>query len=120
VINSCNLKDARSQTLMRNAAKGNHANVSACKCCCQEFGGLPAHTKAFSEDERKTVHTLFPPGMSCMEIIHSEVGKKIWKRNNSRNRGATKRMGVMKTHAVVDSLKRLVKDKLLEALETNT
>lgn len=61
------------QEKVRKACIGCRRVVSCC-CSCE----VNAHAHVFDEGHRKKIHAYFPPNMSCMDILHSPLGKEVW------------------------------------------
>ena len=101
--------------LVAALTKGNRGRLSACSCCYQHQGGLSAHNFVMLPHERKTIHTLFPADMTCMEILHSDVGRELWKRKPGNLSG--RRMRVSTGHAYMNELKESMKLKVAAVLE---
>ena len=97
--------------------RGNRGKLSACGCCNQHQGGLSAHNFVMSPQEQKQIHTLFPSGMTCMEIVHSDVGKELWKRKAGDS--TKKRMRVSTKHYYMKELKELIRGKVATAFTSS-
>jgi hypothetical protein len=97
--------------LLQTIAKGNRRYLSTCECCPTDDsgGGLTAHSFVLHEQEKNLIHTLFEPGMTCMEILHSDVGKELWKRRAEDDK-KRKRFSctVARKHDYMTHLKELV------------
>ena len=99
------------------ASKGRHRDMSSCSCCpSKESGvGLTAHSFVLTDEEKKPIHSLFPTGWSCMEILHSEVGRELWKRKKSGG-GKCLSCAVTRNHHCMEELRKIWKAKVSEAL----
>jgi hypothetical protein len=69
-------------------------------CCCE--CEVNAHTNVFDKDTKKKIHRYFPPNMSCMDILHSQLGKEIWSIQRDHSGGCIAR--VRRGHAVIREL----------------
>ena len=102
--------------LVASMIKGNRKRLTACKCCFKEQGGLSSHNFVFGPNERKSIHSLFPEDMTCRDILHSDVGRELWKRN-ARSSSDGKRMRVSTGHHYMTDLKKLLMEKVIRAFE---
>lgn len=59
--------------------KGLCQNVCKCKEC-----GVLAHTTLFTNSQRKIHQVAAFRGLTCFEIVHTQVGKEIWRENGRR------------------------------------
>jgi Transposase IS4 len=98
---------AARQLVVKKAYEGVKKRVSTCQQC-----GVFAHND-YVVDNRKYIHRQFPPGMLCMQIMHSPTGKEIW-----NVRGATKKVSVNYKHPVVKEVRLCVRESMMRA-ETN-
>jgi len=79
--------------------------VAACRIC-----DVKAHGTVLDEDNNKVIHGFFPPNLSCMDILHSPLGKEIW---SIKRDGLGKVIARVKTgHKVVKDLYKLVETDL--------
>lgn len=81
----------------REAGTGLRKNVALCRTC-----GIVAHN-FIMEKNAKIIHEWFP-GRTCMEIFHSEVGKKIWTVRGSGKKKCS--VHVNTTHELVESIRK--------------
>ncbi len=84
-------------TKVRKTRTGLRRGVSCC-CECE----VNAHTNVFDNDTKKKIHRYFPPNMSCMDILHSQLGKEIW--SIQRDHAGRCIARVRRGHAVVRQL----------------
>jgi len=103
--------------LVASMTKGNRKRLTACECCLQKQGGLSAHNFVFCEHDKKSIHSLFPADMSCMEILHSDVGKELWKRKTGNLSEGKQRMRVSTGHDYMTELKRILMAKVEAGLK---
>ena len=99
--------------LLSSVSEGCRKGLSTCLCCQVEKTGvgLMAHTKPVLADGKKRIHSLFPDGMSCMEILHSEVGRELWKREGSTGKTSSSRRfscTVSRNHDYVKELRQII------------
>ena len=81
------------------ARRGERRHVSICSHC-----GIHAHMSKPAKGERM-IHKLFN-GMTCMQVLHSKIGKEIWKVLPNG------KVSVKYKHTAVSDLGKLVKDDL--------
>jgi hypothetical protein len=93
------LEDGRQQRF-KAASKGVRSQVAKCEECCAH-----AHSM-IPTDNKKFIHDMFP-GLTCMDILHSEVGKEIW---SVREGG---RVAVRYGHPVAEDVRLAVEDYLM-------
>ena len=86
---------------VEDSKKGNRKHVSLCRHC-----GMHAHNAVMVEGPEKFLRKFFEDGMTCMDILHSRVGKEIWVKQPSG------RYSVKYKHQVVQDLGKVVKDFL--------
>jgi len=101
---------AKRLELLNSVSEGSRKGLSTCTCCKGDKGGLTAHSDPLVM-VKKRIHTLFPSEMSCMEILHSEVGRELWKRGE-RMGASSKRFSctVTRNHHYVKELRRRMID----------
>jgi len=71
------------------STKGVRKQVHRCTIC-----GVLAHAAPLLvPSQRRQIHSLFPENMTCMEIVHSNLGQEIWSvlDNNVDDRETKKR-----------------------------
>jgi hypothetical protein len=103
------------QRILNAASEGDRKQVSNCTCCPggRDGVGVSAHSLPC---KRKRIHKLFPDGMSCMEIVHSEVGHELWKRRRTEKTATTFSCTVARNHHYMDELRKIVEAETSEAL----
>jgi Transposase IS4 len=52
---------------------GVRKSVSSCRVC-----EVNAHDRVLDEECKRKIHAYFPANQSCMDILHSKLGKEIW------------------------------------------
>jgi hypothetical protein len=92
------LKEA--QRKLKYSYEGARRSVFACNIC-----GVSAHVAI---PKRKAIHDLFTEGLSCIEIMHSQQGKEIWKSVDKKGNRVT----VNHEHPVVKEGWRLLEASL--------
>ena len=85
----------------KKANEGVRRKVSHCQEC-----NINAHNFIVQRD-MKEIHKFFP-GMTCMEIFHSEEGKKLWRRETA---GRKRKMMVNYTHDYVRQVRKKVEER---------
>ena len=73
---------AEELAMIREVRKGSCGEISLCQCCpvAEDGTGVAAHGCLLHEEDKKLIHSLFPEGLTCMQILHSDVGRDLWKR----------------------------------------
>jgi hypothetical protein len=110
----CRLEESQYQYIMKKN-QGNHVSditkdklkevrkgVKARMCLCRQCG-VYCHN-FLPEDDTKIIHGLFP-GLTCMEILHSNRGREIW---NVRNTAGNRKVWVNYNHRDVKEIRRAV------------
>jgi hypothetical protein len=92
----------RVQEVVNESFKGLRQHVAYCdECCVYAHNTIPKNSR--------NIHTLFP-GKSCMEILHSRMGKEIWNIQQTKR----KRNSVKYNHPLIKELRMLNENFLSE------
>jgi hypothetical protein len=96
------LTDVFRKKIVNEALLGVRKQISKCIEC-----GAHAHN-AVLVHHKKFIHDMFP-AMTCMEILHSKVGKEIWQPNPN----GTGRLCIHYGHDIVEELGNKIKERLM-------
>jgi hypothetical protein len=92
----------RGMVLAEQLARAYHGvrkQVSYCTEC-----GVGAHNCLLPRENKKNIHYIFP-GQTCMDIVHSPMGKEICSINNS---GGHWKVTVHRKHPIVEEVKNYI------------
>ena len=94
---------------MKARAKAGMSGTRRLTSCCVKCE-VNAHGTPFDESRRKLIHGFFAEGMSCMDILHSPLGKEVW--NIKRDAANKCKVSVRHAHPMVKALATQVADDL--------
>jgi hypothetical protein len=95
----------QAENMLRASYSGIREHVCRCNCMPDCVGIL--HQHVLKKEKEKMIHNFFP-GMNCMEIYHSNVGKQIWK----SERSGSKKVRVSWKHPVVEAMRIKIEEEM--------
>jgi hypothetical protein len=97
--------------------KGSCREISLCCPISEDGTGVAAHGCLLHEEDKELIHSLFPEGLTCMQILHSDVGRDLWKRKPKGKGSAHVSCTVARSHEYIDELRKLMNAKVAESIE---
>ena len=69
-----------------------------------------AHNHQLDKRKKEKIQDLFPPNLSCMDILHSPLGKQVW--NVQTENDGKRSARVQTSHQVITNLREAIADHL--------
>ena len=96
--------------VMKQKVKKGCSGLRRAVACCMKCEVNAPHNTVLDERKKKKIHGYFPPTMSCMDILHSPLGKQIW--NIQRDNRGKCIARVRTKHVVITQLHSEIADDL--------
>jgi hypothetical protein len=97
-------KESINKEKVKNVQRGVRERVSTCRVC-----NVNAHNHQLEERKKKIIHSLFPPNLTCMEILHSPLGRQVW---NITDKDGKCNARVRTSHEVITNLREAIAEDL--------